>query len=165
MRGNTSRKETAPFLCLRFAVFGVLLGPSEGGVSRPGVRADQHGLHARAAANQRFRSLDSSSIFSLVHNSKPTQIMLKIIPFYRVQWILEFLKRRGTNTIVPYPMEAVGYKHRDRQRWGLKGKLRSWLCHSKKTNSFKKKTKPHNIKLVAGYILAEYCQCFLFGLY
>lgn len=35
VQGNALRKDTAPFLCLRFAVSGILSGPSDGGVSRP----------------------------------------------------------------------------------------------------------------------------------
>lgn len=44
-QGNASRKDTAPFLCLRFVVSGILSGPSDGGVSRPRARADQHCLY------------------------------------------------------------------------------------------------------------------------
>lgn len=48
MQGNASGKDTAPFLCLRFAVSGILSGPSDGGMSRPRARADQHYVYTPA---------------------------------------------------------------------------------------------------------------------
>lgn len=63
------------------------------------------------------------------NHSSALEIMLKRIAFSRVQWTMGVPQTRpepkGTNAIVPYPMEAVGYKHRDGQRWGWKGGLRS----------------------------------------
>lgn len=95
VQGNTSKKDTALFLCVRFAIARILLGLSDGGMSRPWARADQYCLHVWGEANQHsqpelFQCIFPGTQFKTNPNySSAFEIILKRIAFCRVQWILD----------------------------------------------------------------------------
>lgn len=85
-----------------------------------------HGLQPTHSQPGIFQRIFPASQFrTLPHYYFASEIMIKIIPFFRVQWKVDSLKPawiNGTNAIIPCLMEAVGYQHMVRHDRELEGR-------------------------------------------